>query len=705
MLPVLLGGLVWAAVLGGMVPGMFAGLDYPRIVEPYGEFFRASLLRGELPWWNPQASLGRPFLADLQAMAFYPATWLLLPLGVKGGWLAGTALHGALALWGFMRLGRTHGVCGPRAFAGGLLYLFSAPLFARMMAGQLGYVFSLCYLPLVLDLALGFARQPARRRWAALAVTWALQLLSCHPQVFWLSTLAAGLFVTGWLAQPPWRDAWGRWWRAAAGLATAAGAAVALLGFVLVPFLQLAGQSNRAEPSLAFSAAFGMDGRHWLSLLAPPRGDFAVNWEYDLHAGLVVLLGGALAWGRWRDPLARAALVLAAGGALIAAGGSTPVFSLLYKVVPGLENFRVPARAGVLLTLGLVLGTVSLLANPPRGLSWRIVLAGLAGVVAAGLLVFRGGAFPAVELGLLGLAAAGWLYWLSSGGSGRAAWLLGPGALLGAGLVVQGLNRLPAYATDFPAEALVRRIIADHPAEVAPVRVAVPPTLLRENSGMIHGYATPVGFESLSLARTWTYLHRAAHVDPGHAYNTSPSGAVYPAMPGFGSLNLRLMLPGADGVLRRVAQPDPRAYLVTQFQTRPGWPEAVTAAAAGHPIHQVALVEAGFADRLPAASGAMPGVARITRFALNSIEVEVDSPAPALLVLAEAWYPGWHAEVGGRETACLPANGWMRAAVVPAGRNQVRFFYRQEGLSEGGLLSLAAVLLLAGLCRPRRAAA
>jgi len=353
------------------------------------------------------------------------------------------------------------------------------------------------------------------------------------------------------------------------------------------------------------------------------------------------------------------------------------------------------------------LGGVGLLAHPPGGRGWRIGLIVLAGAAAAILLGFRGG-FPAVELGLLGLAAAGWLYWLWSGdGNGRGVGGLGAVALLEAGLMVHGLNRLPGYVTDFPAESLVSRMIADREPEVAPVRVAVPPTLLRENSGMIHGYATPVGFESLSLARTWSYLHRAAGVDPGHAYNTSPSGAVYPAMPGFGSLNLRIVLPGNDGVLRRIAQPDPRAYLVAQFQKVPGWPEAVAAMAGGHPFHEVALVETAFAAQLPAGSGAAAGSARITRFTLNSLEVAVDSLAPALLVLAEAWYPGWRAEINGHESACLPVNGWMRAAVVPAGRNQVRFFFRQEGRREGALLSLAVVLLLGGLCwlRPGRPAA
>jgi len=59
--------------------------------------------------------------------------------------------------------------------------------------------------------------------------------------------------------------------------------------------------------------------------------------------------------------------------------------------------------------------------------------------------------------------------------------------------------------------------------------------------------------------------------------------------------------------------------------------------------------------------------ATITHFTLNSLEVAVDSPGAALLVVAEAWYPGWHATIAGRDVACLPVNGWMRGVPVPAG--------------------------------------
>jgi uncharacterized membrane protein YfhO len=74
-----------------------------------------------------------------------------------------------------------------------------------------------------------------------------------------------------------------------------------------------------------------------------------------------------------------------------------------------------------------------------------------------------------------------------------------------------------------------------------------------------------------------------------------------------------------------------------------------------------------------------------------------------VLVLAEAWYPGWRAWVDGRETPCGPANVWARAAVVPAGDHEVRFEYRSRTLRAGAVLSaLGAIAAAVAIARPRR---
>ena len=81
----------------------------------------------------------------------------------------------------------------------------------------------------------------------------------------------------------------------------------------------------------------------------------------------------------------------------------------------------------------------------------------------------------------------------------------------------------------------------------------------------------------------------------------------------------------------------------------------------------------------------------------NRVMVESVSNAPAFLVLAEAYAPGWRATVDGESVELLRAYGLLRSVAVPAGRHRVEFVYRQPGLIAGALVSLAGLFLFFGL--------
>lgn len=74
----------------------------------------------------------------------------------------------------------------------------------------------------------------------------------------------------------------------------------------------------------------------------------------------------------------------------------------------------------------------------------------------------------------------------------------------------------------------------------------------------------------------------------------------------------------------------------------------------------------------------------------NRLELRVRSERPGLLVLSEADYPGWEAEVNGQPTPIQRVNGLLRGVMVPAGSSQVIFRYSPLWLPIGGGLTLAA---------------
>jgi len=89
----------------------------------------------------------------------------------------------------------------------------------------------------------------------------------------------------------------------------------------------------------------------------------------------------------------------------------------------------------------------------------------------------------------------------------------------------------------------------------------------------------------------------------------------------------------------------------------------------------------------------------------NQVRLHVDMPAPGFLVLADNYFPGWVAytspDATGEEQALeiLRADGTVRAVLLPAGPQTVRFKYSPGSLKTGLFISFIAgvsLLLVAG---------
>jgi uncharacterized membrane protein YfhO len=78
-------------------------------------------------------------------------------------------------------------------------------------------------------------------------------------------------------------------------------------------------------------------------------------------------------------------------------------------------------------------------------------------------------------------------------------------------------------------------------------------------------------------------------------------------------------------------------------------------------------------------------------------EIEAENEADAYLVLSEAYYPGWRAEVDGQAVDVLPANHLIQTNRLPAGKHVVRFEYRSRFLGLGFAVAALAVLIPVGL--------
>jgi uncharacterized membrane protein YfhO len=86
----------------------------------------------------------------------------------------------------------------------------------------------------------------------------------------------------------------------------------------------------------------------------------------------------------------------------------------------------------------------------------------------------------------------------------------------------------------------------------------------------------------------------------------------------------------------------------------------------------------------------------------NGLEVEVRSTGNALLVVADAWHPGWRADLDGRSVPILRTNHAFRGVAIPAGQHVVTMRYRPGSLYLGAAITAASLAIgLALLLWPR----
>jgi hypothetical protein len=116
----------------------------------------------------------------------------------------------------------------------------------------------------------------------------------------------------------------------------------------------------------------------------------------------------------------------------------------------------------------------------------------------------------------------------------------------------------------------------------------------------------------------------------------------------------------------------PRVLLVGEWKvvkfdelTAGGWPPGVD------PQKTVLLEKAP--AKPPAHEGS--GTARLARYANTEVIVEVDAPSGGILVLNDVWHPWWRATIDGADAEIMRANAIFRAVAVPPGKHTVRFTF------------------------------
>src|SRR5262249_30406401 len=90
----------------------------------------------------------------------------------------------------------------------------------------------------------------------------------------------------------------------------------------------------------------------------------------------------------------------------------------------------------------------------------------------------------------------------------------------------------------------------------------------------------------------------------------------------------------------------------------------------------------------------LQATATIVRYEDTVVVIHVNSNDDGVLVLADSYYPGWHAHVDGKKTKILRANHFFRGVSIPAGRHVVEFKYDPQSFRLGLFVSLLTVFCI-----------
>ena len=708
---------------------------------PPVEFMARAFATDESPLWTPNVFAGWPNIADPQSMLSSPLHVLLALASAAPGFRANDAVTFAYLFIGGVGIilyFRDRGWHAAGALVAALAFAFGGAASARLQ--HTGQVISLAWLPVALFL-LSRALDRASWRWGALAGVAAALIVLGRDQVALLEVyVLAGFVLAHWCGEG-WRI------RVQASIAPLIAGGIAGLVIVALPILfteLLATDSNRPEISLFNAGRGSLHPTHLLSLAfadlfgaMDPKvpfwgaGGFAWNERFGLAdlflaQNMSLLYAGALAavalvvgttrglvWSREIRFFTIAALLVA----FYMFGWYTPVFHLMYELMPGVKLFRRPADAT------FVFGALVAI------ITGYVVHRWLTGIAPASR--FQ----PAIELAVAAFVVA-FTIWLSATTVGLTPALkpimtgiiciilaalvlfvarrLNSGAPLTATLLLVvfatadlAWNNAPHESTGLPParyEALrpdtrnetialiKRRLATQEPnhrdrVELIAIEYHWP------NICLIHGCDHVFGHNPLRLKWFYDATNVGDTVADERQRRFSP---LYPSyrsaladLFGLRLIAIRMPVEQFDrglkpGDLNFVARTQdayiyenpralPRALMVGDWRlanfaelTASGWPPEVD------PAKTVLLQKA---PALSPTTSAPAGTARLVRYANTEIVVEVDAPSGGILVLNDVWHPWWRATVGGVETEILRANVIFRAVVVPPGKHSVRFTF------------------------------
>jgi hypothetical protein len=710
------------------------------------------------PFWNPHNYSGIPLLATLQPGVLYPPhlLYLFLPFNVVWNWLI--ILHYLFAGITTYLLLRHFNATRAASFAGAVTFAFSGYLFS--LHSLVTHLFAASWFPLVILFFLRYLDAAKARHLVLTAVCLCMVFLSGAPEVLLMTLFALALMTLFGPGQV--HASLALYGRIKAFCLTCL--LFGLLSAVqLLPFLELKSASIREgglsywEATLwsfgfkdfiqffvndAFGAFRNLD-RYWQNQA----------WLKSVYTGIgPFVLSAFFFLSKDRRRLLFLALMLLS--LVLALGGNTPLYRLLYHVPP-FDGLRYPVKFLFLfvfflaLTTGLGLDSIGV-GDPEkerrRGRAMLIVLA--AGVFFALLWayasLFHAQAYHLLDAGgfrpdaynVIGENLKSMRRFLLFSSlvcfclpiyfrTRRSVLLYVTIFLLFLDLFLANFGDFrttpwqtyaapPPFAESLGGPSSLDRYVVD--ASAAEEFYAFP----HNRAILAPTYAGVFGLHAASGSEVMKVAHQEAFLE---LIKKSPSIEAARGLLGAAGIRYVITLRRIDDrgfrLIRRISAesakrkkgvtvylyeyvdcPD-RVFLVSKACFVDSDADAAKALGRKDADPRKELVLHGRTARL-SEGGVVSGRARIVEYTPNRVGIEYSADRDCFLYLGDTYYPGWRAYIDGRRALISRANLAFRALSVPKGTHRVVFRYVPLSFYGGLVLTLAGIGLSVFLMRKEK---
>lgn len=724
-------GLLIVACFPQVVAGLetFVYLDAGQFAYPVAFYHRESFWHGEVPLWNPLNSGGIPFLAQWNTLTLYPLSLLycLLPLPWSFGmfcllhlFLAGIGMYFLAYRWIGNRLAGA---------VAGAIFSFNGLTWYGLIWPHI--IVALAWMPWVV-LAVERAWREGGRYIIAAAFASAMQLFSGGAEVIFQTWLLLGVL---WVLELfKGEIPRGKIIVRTLGVGCLA---VGLAAAQLLPFLDLLAHSQRnlnygnLNYGHAESGAMPLTG--WANYLVPvfhcsrnPQGMLiqpGLTWLGSWYLGVGAVMLALLAVWRGRNPRVWLLTALAVFSLLMAPGNCGLVYEWFKRLLPLIGFIRFPIKFLVLATFVIPLLAaygLSWLQGLPTG-SWprewkrtKCLVLGLTGLMAVILWLAWKYPQPGDDLTTTAwnaLVRALFLLLLVGGIAlmrrdpdlkRQRLWQTGFIVLLWFDVFTNASNLNPTVRCSVYEPNLIRRFFKWDDQLQAGVSRAMQSKASYKQIFLTE-LADPVVDayrRRLSLSQDFNLLDHIPTFEGHYPLDLKESLDVFRTM--YLTTNECSRLKDFLGI-SHTSNPTNTAEWVFRESFLP----MITTGQKPEFVSDAETLNALISDNFePLRTVYLPLEARghvrasdqakarivSSQFLPQSLDIKVEADAPAMVVVAQAFYHPWHAYVDGKPAQLWRANYAYQALEVPPGKHQVRLIYEDTMFRRGVLLSLTAML-------------